>query len=122
MPEFKVCQEENDVTLKLRDQNRAFAYFDVSKVFGKDDESEPTDECWKAILNMIIEGWGVAEAVCIFPEKLNEWTTCSKKDMTKLRNWTHVRATGCWPPASPGAPMEKADPTTIAWAAEPFQY
>ena len=33
MPEFKVRQGKNDVTLKPRDKNRAFAYYDVGKVF-----------------------------------------------------------------------------------------
>ena len=65
MPEFKVCQGKNDVTLKPCDKNRAFAYYDVGKVFNKDDESEPTDAAWKAIINMIIEAWSVAEAVSI---------------------------------------------------------
>ena len=119
-PEFRVSEEENSAFLRSCDSgDRGFIYFDVGELFDNKDEPQPPDCAWIHVLNAIVERWSLAEAVCIEPHKLNEYTGCSIRTLKQLKNWIHIRVTGHWPPID-DSPPAGADATDRAWAAEQF--
>ena len=120
LPEFTICETENDVTLKKKDYGRGFAYYDVGKLFdGEEASSEPNAGAWKGLLQVVINGWGLAEAAAIHPEQINHWTSCSKKVLRDLRKWSFIRATGYLPPVGE-QPGREAKDYEREWAAQPF--
>ena len=119
LPDFKICENENDVTLTSRDFGRGCLVYDVGKLFNRMEPANPSSEAWKAVVQTVLEAWGLAEAAVIHPDYLNGVTSCSKICLNKLRTWTFVRATGRYPPKGdlPGLPATEAD---LKWASEPF--
>ena len=120
-PEFEICEGPNEVTLSSADLRgrRGFVVYDVGQLFNKGKPANPSDEAWKEIVNVVLSAWTVAEAGAIHPDHLNKWTSCSKKTLTALRNWTFIRSTGRYPPHDDkhGSPASPAD---LEWATKPF--
>ena len=121
LPEFEICEGPNDVTLTSKDfGGRSCVVYDVGKLFDKEDPADPSEEAWKAVVQVVLSAWTVAEAGAIHPDHLNAWTSCSKKTLQALRGWTFIRATGRYPPHdnTPGSPASPADQE---WASKPFE-
>ena len=93
--------------------------YDVGELFNKETPAQPSDDAWKSVVQVVLSAWTVAEAGAIHPDHLNAWTSCSKKTLKALRNWTFIRATGRYPPedATPGS---EASPSDKEWASIPF--
>ena len=120
MPEFEICEGPSEVTLSSKDfGGRGCIVYDVGALFDREDPAEPSDEAWRAIVQVVLSACGVAEAGAIHPEPLNTWTTCSKKTLNALRTWTFIRSTGRHPPEG-NKPGKKASDTEREWAAKPF--
>ena len=119
LPEFTICETENDVTLKTKDYGRGFAFYDVGQLFEGEASSETSAEAWKSLLQVVISAWGLAEAAAIHPDQINSWANCSKKVLKNLRTWTFIRATGRHAPEGDqiGLPATEAEKE---WAAQPF--
>ena len=118
-PKFQVCEGEDDVTLKAGDFDRGMILYDVGKLFDKDDPAEMTAEASKGVLQIVLEAWGLAEAVSLHPEQLNKLSNCSKKTLKMLRAGSYILATGHYPP-SDTTPGETATEADLAWAAKSF--
>ena len=99
-------------------------YYDIGKLFEHADAALKTDESWKAILNMIFDAWGLAEAAAIHPEELNDCTNCKKDTLRRLRKWTYLRSTGHHPPDPDTNDTlgRKGSPTELEEAAKPFPF
>jgi len=93
-PKFKGCEGENDVTLKMEYFGRENIFYDVGKLFDRDDPAEMAAEAWKGVLQVVLEAWGIAEEVPLHPDALNKMSNCFKKTLKKLREWSYIRATG----------------------------
>ena len=96
-PDFKICEGDNDVTLRTEDYGRPYVKYDVAKLFDGEEPAEATDGAWKGIVQTVLNAWGLAEAVAIHPE-MYEYMQCSKKILKKLRAWTFIRHTQHYPP------------------------
>ena len=119
LPEFEICEGNNDVTLTRADKGRGFIVYDVDKLFNKDDPAEPSAEAWKGVLQAVMNGWTLAEAAQIHTDELHLWSGCAKKALNRLREWTYIRATGsCYP--WDGHPGKKPTLAEQEWAALPF--
>ena len=103
-----------------RDFDRGCLVYDVGKLFNRMEPANPTSEAWKAVVQTVLEAWGLAEAAAIHPDHLNRVTSCSKKCLKKLQRWTYVRATKRYPPEGDvqGRPATEED---LLWASKPFQ-
>ena len=121
LPDFKLCEGENDVTLTQSDFGRGFEVYRVGGLFRPEDIANPTDDQWKTVVQIVLSAWGIAEASVILPNELNAWTKCSKKSLGALRKWTFVRNTGYYPPNADDTPGSRASAEDIAWAALPFE-
>ena len=106
--------------LASRDFDRRCLVYDVGQLFDRMEPANPTSEAWKAVVQTVLEAWGLAEAVAIHPDHLNGFTSCSKKCLKNLRRWTYVRATKRYPPEGDvqGRPATEED---LLWASKPFQ-
>ena len=119
-PEFKICEGDNDVTLRREDYGRPYVMYDVGKLFDGEEPAEASDGAWKGIVQTVLNAWGIAEAVAIHPE-MNQYTQCSKKTLKKLRTWTHIRHTKRHPPDDNGVlSMTEASESDQSWASLPF--
>ena len=120
LPELKLCEGENDVTLKRTDFGRGFEVYKVGALFGFDDMANPTADAWRTIAQVVLSAWGIAEATSIHPDEINAWTKCSKKTLKDLRKWTFIRSSGYYPPNEDGAPGDRATEEDREWAMLPF--
>ena len=120
LPDFKICETVNDVTLTSSDFDRGCIVYDVAKLFDMTEEATPSCEAWKAVVQTVLGAWGLAEAVAIHPDKLNGLTSCSKKTLNRLREWTYIRAIGRLPPNGDksGRPATEDEKR---WASNPFK-
>ena len=73
LPEFEICEAENDVTLTTKDYGRGCVIYDVGLLFGPEALLQPTSEAWKSLLKVVINAWGLAEAAAIHPDQINSW-------------------------------------------------
>jgi hypothetical protein len=120
LPEFTICESENDVTLTSQDYGRGSVVYDVGELFDRDSPAEPSADAWKGVIQVILNAWGVAEAVAIHPDHLNSWTSCNKTTLKRLRAWTFIRATGRYAPVG-NQPGVAASDRDKEWASKPFQ-
>ena len=119
-PEFKICEGENEVTLRAEDYGRPYVMYNVAKLFAGEEPAEASDGAWKGIVQTVLSAWGIAEAVAIHPD-MNEYTQCSKKTLKNLRSWTYIRQTKRYPPEDNDASsMTEASESDQAWASLPF--
>ena len=62
LPDVKICESENDVTLKTADFGRQCSVYDLNKVFEKETIAEIDDGAWKGLLTAVIYNWSIADA------------------------------------------------------------
>jgi len=120
LPQFKLCEGENDVTLTKADFGRGFEVYKVGGLFGVEEIADPDDGAWRTVVQIVLSAWGIAEASAIHPIELNAWTKCSKKCLGNLRKWTFIRNTGYYPPNDDGTPGSPASAADREWAIVPF--
>ena len=120
LPQFKLCEGENDVTLTKADYGRGFEVYRVGALFGMEDIANPSDDAWRTVVQIVLSAWGIAEASVIHPSELNAWTKCSKKCLGDLRKWTFIRNTGYYPPNEDDTPGSPASAEDREWAMLPF--
>ena len=118
-PHFKVCEGENDVTLRTADFGRPFVMYDVNQLFDGAEPAEASDGAWRGIVQVILSAWGLAEACALHPD-MNTVTSLSKKVVKNLTKWTHIRATGKYPLSDDEWSLTEASESDKAWAAQDF--
>ena len=103
-----------------KDFGRGCVVYDVGLLFNRENPADPSEDAWKGVVQVVLSAWGLAEAGAIHPDHLNAWTSCSKKTLTALRNWTFIRATGRYPPDGE-TPGQEASESDKEWAANPLE-
>ena len=58
-----------------RDFDRGCLVYDVGQLFDRMEPANPTSEAWKAVVQTVLEAWGIAEAAAIHPDLLNGVTS-----------------------------------------------
>jgi hypothetical protein len=121
VPDFEICEDANDVTLKSADYGRGCIVYDVGELFEKQEPADPSDGGWNGLIQVVLNAWSVAEAGVIHPEILNATTGCAKGILKMLRRWTYIRVTGCEAPdgTEQGKAASDADKE---WASRPFEF
>jgi hypothetical protein len=120
LPAFQICESTNDVTLTSSDFGRGCVVYDVGKLFDITDTANPTSEAWRGVVQTVLAAWGMAEAGVMHTDLLNKWTSCSKKVLKKLRDWTYIRSTGRYPPEGDGEGRPATD-ADKEWASRKFE-